>query len=311
MKCLCNIDSSCFSPQHSLSNKPAEFIEFLHGLGWIVDPVNHPGFPGKIRASKSEDANRPVGIDAQIPLRPFPYFADAMTEVAFIIPTLKPSASDSSTSLRSAESSDSGGQDVTSSVTTQVPGGVGEGVSPPTSLPAQLMREPQGSGVSESSIQAGEIDRHVTAIPRGKSRLEVVNVETPRRRMPVPQDCAIIVVWLEKFEDHVNFPLETMSNILHGGSLAAFGGSHKPTLKRTLPVLFIHMLSSGLYQIATRATSSSRSVSLSVCLSVCQSVCLSVCLSVCQSVCLSVYPGAFHFVLFSPLLTGKIVWQVH
>ena len=139
-----------------------------------------------------------------------------------------------------------------------------EGVSPHTSLPVQLMREPQGSGVSESSIQAGEIDRHGTAIPRGKSRIEVVNVETPRRRMPVPQDCAIIVVWLEKFEDHVNFPLETMSSILHGGSLAAFGGSHKPTLKRTLPVLFIHMLSSGLYQIATRATSSSRSVSLFV-----------------------------------------------
>ena len=253
-----------FPPQHSLSNKPAEFIEFLHGLGWIVDPVNHPGFPGKIRPSKFEDANRPVGIDAQIPLRPFPYFADTMTEVAFIIPTLKPSASDSSTSLRSAESSDSGGQDTTCSVTTQVQGGAGEGVSPYTSLPVQLLKEPQGSGVSESSIQAGEIDRHPTTIPRGKLRMEVVNVETPRRRLPVPQDCAVIVVWLEKFEDHVSFPLETMSNILHGGSFAAFGGSHKPTLKRTLPVLFIHVLSSGLYQIATKTTSSTRSVCLSV-----------------------------------------------
>ena len=173
-----------------------------------------------------------------------------------------------------------------SSVTTQVQGGAGDGVSPYTSLPVQLLREPQGSGVSESSIQAGEIP---TTIPRGKSRMEVVNVETPRRRLPVPQDCAVIVVWLEKFEDHVSFPLETMSNILHGGSFAAFGGSHKPTLKRTLPVLFIHMMSSGLYQIATKTTSSSRSVSLSVFQSVCLSDCLSFSLSVFLSFCFSVF----------------------
>lgn len=226
-----------------------------------------------------------------------------MTEVAFIVPTLKPSSSDSSTSLRSAESSDSG-QDVSSFVTTtaaQAQGGGAEGVPLHGSLPMhysmQALREPQGSGVSESSIQAGETDKFTTIPMRGKlgSRTEIMSTETPRRRLPVPQDCAVMVVWLEKFEDHVNFPLETMSSILHGGSFMAFGGSHKSSLKRSLPVVFIHMLSTGLYQIATRAALSSRSVctllfASSFCLPVCQAF-VSDCVFVCLSACLLVSLG--------------------
>ena len=171
-------------------------------------------------------------------------------------------------------------------------------MSPHSSLPThysmQALREPQGSGVSESSIQAGETEKYTTIPMRGKlgSRTEVMmSTETPRRRLPIPQDCAVMVVWLEKFEDHINFPLETMSSILHGGSFVAFGGSHKSVLKRSLPVVFIHMLSSGLYQIATRAALSSRSVCtlLVSCLPISLSACLpSVCmyLSVCLLDCL-------------------------
>ena len=257
-----------------------------------------------------------------------------MTEVAFIVPTLKPSSSDSSTSLRSAESSDSG-QDVSSFVTTtsaQAQGGGAEGVPLHGSLPMhysmQALREPQGSGVSESSIQAGETDKYTTIPMRGKlgSRTEIMSTETPRRRLPIPQDCAVMVVWLEKFEDHVNFPLETMSSILHGGSFMAFGGSHKPSLKRSLPVVFIHMLSTGLYQIATRAALSSRSACtlsflphLFVYLSakpLCLTVYLSVCLSVCLSACLLVSLGMVDSVTIempSPgsqlFPTGKTLWQ--
>ena len=97
-------------PQQDLSNKPPEFIEFLEGLGWIVNPVTHPGFAGKVRQVRSsgEDPGRPVGVSAQIPFRPFPYFADAMNEIAFVVPQLKPSCSNSAASLRSVESSDSG-----------------------------------------------------------------------------------------------------------------------------------------------------------------------------------------------------------
>ena len=83
--------------------------------------------------------------------------------------------------------------------------------------------------------------------------------DTPRRRAAVPQDCAAIVVWLEKFEDHVNFPLETLSSILHSNSSTPSSGfgSHKgsTTTKKTLPAVFIHKLSSGLYQTVTKTPS--------------------------------------------------------
>ena len=81
--------------------------------------------------------------------------------------------------------------------------------------------------------------------------------DTPRRRAALPQDCAAVVVWLEKFEDHVNFPLESMSGILHGTSSYSGFGSHKlsAATKKNLPAIFIHKLSSGLYQTVIRTPS--------------------------------------------------------
>ena len=231
-------------------DKPPEFKEFLHGLGWIVDPVSHPGFAGRIRQAKTDDAVRPIGVSAQIPFRPFPYYADVISEVAFVMPTLKPSSSDSATSVRSTGSSDSG-QD-------SGPLPQQQGELPPVSMSSLLHRDPQGSGVSESTAQA-ESSRGLSASTVGARRFGskadlMSSLDTPRsRRSAVPQDCAVIVVWLEKFEDHLNFPLETLSTILHGGSFAS-GGSQKTTVstKRALPVIFIHMLSSGLFQIVTK-----------------------------------------------------------
>lgn len=245
--CTCSYTCS----QKALMDKPAEFKEFLHGLGWIVDPVSHPGFAGRIRQAKTDDATRPIGVSAQIPLRPFPYYSDVISEVAFVMPTLKPSSSDSATSVRSTGSSDSG-QD-------SVPPPLQQGELPPvSSMQPLLHRDPQGSGVSESTAQAESskgLSASTVSARRFGSKVDLMSsLDTPRtRRSVVPQDCAAIVVWLEKFEDHLNFPLETLSNILHGGSFAT-GGSQKTTVstKRALPVIFIHMLSSGLFQIATK-----------------------------------------------------------
>ena len=246
-----------------MSNKSSEFAEFLQGLGWIVEPVNHPGFAGKIRPSKSEDASRLVGISAQIPLRAFPYYADVMNEVAFIVPTLKPSSSDSATSLRSAESSDSG-QDVTASLAAQTQGQTQQqalGDSHGTFM--QPLKERQGSGVSESTATAQIDSTGEKPIPAGVaagihplrtkfsgSKSELIASDTPRRRLAMPQDCAAMVVWLEKFEDHTSFPLEVLSGTLHGGTFVGFG-SHKSS-KKVLPTIFIHLLSSGLYQITIK-----------------------------------------------------------
>lgn len=272
----------------SSGSKPVEFLEFLCGLGWIVNPKTHPGFAGKLRPSKTEDSARPVGLSTQIPSHPFPYYADAMTELAFVTPTLCHSAGDSSASLRSVESSDSN-QDVSVSSIAQVaatatvpqpilltqasqplpsPGAssVHDHSSKHDSVYMNIDSFPAkpsvGSGVSESSaiaegwstfpsssVSSSQTKRHgSTQAPPPTGN------ETPRRRGAVPQDCAAMVVWLERLEDHVSFPVGVLSGLLHGASL--FGlGSHKAThgtiSKKCLPVIFIHKMSSGLYQVVT------------------------------------------------------------
>ena len=273
----------------SSASKPVEFLEFLCGLGWIVNPKTHPGFTGKLRPSKTEDSARPVGLSAQIPSHPFPYYADAMTELAFVTPTLCHSAGDSSASLRSVESSDSN-QDMSASsiaqavVTTTVPQPVlltqasqplpspgASSVHDNSSVSSGNKRDsvyinidsfpakpsPAGSGVSESSAIAEGWSTYPASRTKKHISLQAPPTanETPRRRGAVPQDCAAMVVWLERLEDHVSFPAGVLSGLLHGASL--FGlGSHKAThgatfSKKCLPVIFIHKMSSGLYQVVT------------------------------------------------------------
>lgn len=234
-----------------------------------------------MRPSKTEDSARPVGLSAQIPSRPFPYYTDAMTELAFVVPTLRPSAGDSSASLRSVESSDSG-QDVSAlySVQTQStvqlqPPLLGHQVSQPTlassHLPAPQQdsmyvnidsfapRDPVnvGSGVSESTAIAEGYSTYPgnSRVKKHPSRSEIhgtTGSDTPKRRWALPQDGAAVVVWLEKLDDRLNFPVEVLSRLLHGVSPSGLG-SHKiaHNTKKSLPVIFIHKMSSGLYQIGT------------------------------------------------------------
>lgn len=262
----------------------------MHGLGWVVNPRTHPGFAGKLRPYKTEDSGRPVGLSAQIPSRPFPYYTDAITELAFIMPTLRPSAGDSAASLRSVESSDSSQDVSTGGMQLLTPAAVGPGllqtqVSQPVPLhhhhhhhqpgPTELLsattkhesttymnieafpaKDSVGSGVSESSVIAEGFATY-PGLSRAKktSRAEApAGSDTPRRRWAVPpQDCAAMVVWLEKLDDCCGFPTEVLSKMLHATSFSGFGGSHKVThhAKKCLPVIFIHRMSSGLYQIST------------------------------------------------------------
>ena len=139
--------------------------------------MNHPGFAGKIRPARtSDETGRPVGVHAQIPFRPFPYFADATYEIAFVVPQLKPSCSDSAASLRSVESSDSGQGD-SSSLSDHHQGNASLGETPQNfpsqmSLPA-FQREAQGSGVCESTAQA-ETEKSATLPGMGSGGLRKV-----------------------------------------------------------------------------------------------------------------------------------------
>ena len=267
-----------------------------------MDPATHPGFSGKIRPLKTEDSTRPVGISAQIPTRPFPYYTDAMTEVAFVMPVLHPSSSNSSTSLRSAESSDSGQDNMSAQIQVPLPLiNIPSHPSPTSqmSVPGPLPPPPThslatpspsnkdyvnidafssgkdtvGSGVCESSVVAegfstypgSQLRKYTRNEPLGSS----MGSDTPRKKWVVPQDCAAMVVWLEKFEDHLSFPSEVLSGLLHGVNLSGFGSHKIPQgMRKSLPIIFIHMMSSGLYQIVTK-TSGGRYYYLCICCCCC------------------------------------------
>ena len=71
--------------------------------------------------------------------------------------------------------------------------------------------------------------------------------DTPRRRVQPPRDCAVLVVWLEVFEDHLTFPIVPLGKLLYRA-----GGPHGKGEPSSPPVLFIHKMRSGLYQISAK-----------------------------------------------------------
>lgn len=219
-------------------------MEFLHGLGWVVDPVKHPGFSGKLRPEQDEGFRSSIGLSVQIPYSSFPYYADAISEIAFIQPALRQSTSNSTSSIRSVESSDSGPETVSGG--SELIPGPSSTHQLPLSVPSWSIGPPTGSGVQESSAQA-DIDHSMRGHKTSVVSSTVTDVDTPRRRTATPQDCSAIVVWLECFEDRVHFPLETMTKLLHKG--------YCKTSKNILPTVFVHKLKSGLFQIATPSNS--------------------------------------------------------
>lgn len=236
-------------PSHTQSqSRPHQFTEFVQGLGWTVDPLGHAGFSGKIRPGRPDETGHMLSFGAQIPSHPFPYYADSVMEMAFIQPALRPSSSHSSASLRSVESSDSGQETVSMASKSSLPTLEKEPLGPQASLPFLLHGREGGAQVTMSD---GE--KFHTLPLRGKqiaARTDIPSSETPRKKSAVPQDCAVLVVWLERYEDHAFFPLEAMSGLLHGGSFAG-PSSNRLALRRVLPCIFIHMLPSGLFQVTT------------------------------------------------------------
>jgi hypothetical protein len=230
----------------SLSDKNEDFEQFLNSLGWVVDPASHFGFKGKLHPISDHGSGdpKPLYIDAQIPFKPFVYFANLNTEVAFVLPTLKQSKSlSSSSSLRSVESSD-----------------VGPEIQDHEHTPT-LTRPRQGSGVSESSAMA-----NASIVPEGTSHFKP-SKEPPElshhkssKKQKRSQDCAVMVVWLENLSDMAKFPHRQLTSSLHGlmfpppvpsSTRQLFDPKKYYQGQPYLPVIFVYPLPAGMYRIHT------------------------------------------------------------
>ncbi|XP_072918374.1 ral GTPase-activating protein subunit beta isoform X2 [Hemitrygon akajei] len=222
----------------SSSNVQSNFLEFLLSLGWPVDVGKHPGWTGHISTSwlintdsgnegkeqrdtlMAEDTGGGVFNGEKNVL----YYADALTEMAFVVPSFVESSTDSLESGLAMQETETQ-MDLLPSLLKQAP------------LTLELF--------PNHSDNLGNSQR---PSPTQKTKKLPLGRTVP----PLGPETKVIVVWVERFDDIENFPL---SDLLPETSTGVETTTNSSTSLRTtasdkdVPVIFIHPLRTGLFRI--------------------------------------------------------------
>ncbi|ERE71750.1 ral GTPase-activating protein subunit beta-like protein [Cricetulus griseus] len=222
----------------SSRNVQPHFLEFLLSLGWSVDVGRHPGWTGHVSTSwsinscddgegseqdevnSSEDAGASIFNGQKKVL----YYADALTEIAFVVPSPMESLTDSLESNISDQDSDSN-MDLMPGILKQPP------------LTLELV--PNHTDSLNSSQRLSPSSR-MKKLPQG------------RHVPPLGPETRVSVVWVERYDDIENFPLsDLMTEISTGVETTANSSTslRSTTLEKEVPVIFIHPLNTGLFRI--------------------------------------------------------------
>ncbi|MBN3322621.1 RLGPB protein, partial [Atractosteus spatula] len=227
---LRNVDSS--------ANVQCHFLEFLLSLGWPVDVGKHPGWTGNVYTSwslntgnGSERQNQEEEVTLEDTAggvfngeKKVLYYADALTEIAFVVPSSMDSSADSSENSFPSMESDSQ-MDLLPSLLKQ------------SSLTLELF--PNHSENLSSSQRLS---------PTVKSK----KIPLGRTVPPLGPETKVFVVWVERYDDIENFPLSDLLADTSTGVEATMNSSTslRPTMsEKDVPVIFIHPLKTGLFRI--------------------------------------------------------------
>uniref|UniRef100_A0A8C3LLB0 Ral GTPase-activating protein subunit beta n=1 Tax=Chrysolophus pictus TaxID=9089 RepID=A0A8C3LLB0_CHRPC len=214
------------------------FLEFLLSLGWSVDVGKHPGWTGHVSTSWSinscSDEEGPeqddviisedVGASIFNGQKKVLYYADALTEIAFVVPSPVESLTDSLESNVSDQESDSN-MDLLPGILKQ------------PSLTLELF--PNHTDNLNPSQRLSPTSRS-KRVPQG------------RTIPPMGPETKVYVVWVERYDDIENFPLpDLVSETSTGVETAAnSSASLRSTIpEKEVPVIFIHPLNTGLFRI--------------------------------------------------------------
>lgn len=243
--------------EENVSSLDKHFWNVLLSLGWPVDIEEHAGWTGfintswKIRTSSVVTAKKEFNLNAPNNLRfngekRILYWADVGAEIAFVLPTkwnkTDDAADGSCLSLASTSSTDSD-------------------KSHPNICDRSL------------SVQQGNVAKvSIGQKPRTLS-LELDKPKTPgssntNPNEPIPpsrrRTCAmkpsllsqtgvkIFMVWLESFEDHLNFPVDDLLAYTRTGEEYQSG---QITRASDVHIIFLHSLSSGLLRVKLQGPS--------------------------------------------------------
>ncbi|GLH11054.1 Uncharacterized protein GBIM_15903 [Gryllus bimaculatus] len=221
------------TPEEILSNVVSDqsvhpnFLEFLLSLGWPVNVYQHPGWTGHISTSWRVMTPPQTGSADLHPNNHggslyngethVLYWADASSEIAFVVP----SQHFSSDHFSSFERSISDGSNRVYNIRTS---------DKPRTLSLDLDKQacptmPSNSGGFESGRRRPGTSRHPLASHTNTK---------------------VFVVWIESFEDHLHFPL---SELLVTVSTGQKGSGLPRPQDRDCFVIFLHSLHNGLMRV--------------------------------------------------------------
>uniref|UniRef100_H2L590 Ral GTPase-activating protein subunit beta n=1 Tax=Oryzias latipes TaxID=8090 RepID=H2L590_ORYLA len=220
---LRNVESSASVQPH--------FLEFLMSLGWPVDVGHHPGWTGHLDTSwslnfcsdgndlpQTEEAASPEDSGGSVfnGEKKVLYYADALTEIAFVVPSL-------------TENSDGRASDSNSE------------------LMSGLLKQP--------NLTLELFPNHSENLESAKKLSPLVKTKSSSTVKSYPQlgpETKVFVVWVERFDDIENFPLsdllaETSTGL--EGSMSNSTSCRSGLLEKDVPLIFIHPLKTGLFRI--------------------------------------------------------------
>ncbi|XP_027897478.1 ral GTPase-activating protein subunit beta isoform X4 [Xiphophorus couchianus] len=225
---LRNVESSATVQPH--------FLEFLLSLGWPVDVGDHPGWTGHLDTSwslnscfdstdlQTEEAASPEDTGGSVfnGEKKVLYYADALTEIAFVVPSLTENSEESSVHSDSTVEADTN--------TDLIPG-------------------------KQSNLTLELFPNHSESLESAKKLSPLVKTKRSSTGKSYPQlgpETKVFVVWVERFDDIENFPLSDLLAETSTGLEASMSNStscRSGLLEKDVPLIFIHPLKTGLFRI--------------------------------------------------------------
>ncbi|XP_051996717.1 ral GTPase-activating protein subunit beta-like isoform X2 [Xyrauchen texanus] len=217
------------------SNVQPHFLELLLSLGWPVEVGQHPGWTGSVftswtintsNGSETPDDCATVGDTGGGGVfngeKHVLYYADALTEIAFVVPSLTDSSAESSENSFPTADSDS-----------------------QMELLPSLLKQPNLTLelFPNHSDSMGPTQRS----PSVKSR----KLPAGRTIPPLGPYSKVLVVWVERYDDIENFPVSELLAETSTGVETAVNSStgRYSSSEKDVPIIFIHPLKTGLFRI--------------------------------------------------------------
>uniref|UniRef100_A0A803T201 Ral GTPase-activating protein subunit beta n=1 Tax=Anolis carolinensis TaxID=28377 RepID=A0A803T201_ANOCA len=222
----------------SSRNVQPHFLEFLLSLGWSVDVGKHPGWTGHVSTSWSINSfcddegseqdeiisSEDIGASLFNGQKKALYYADALTEIAFVVPSPVESLTDSLESNASDQESDTS-MDLLPGILKQ------------PALTLELF--PNHTDNFSSSQRLSPTSRS-KKLPQGRA--------VP----PLGPETKVYVVWVERYDDIENFPLSDLVSETSTGVETTTNSStslRSATPEKEVAVIFIHPLNTGLFRV--------------------------------------------------------------